>query len=184
MTALPRLDPPSAQASPSNAGQDPLVPKFASSTLIRLYLAQGHVSKACALAKRLCAEDPLDGQALALLARCEQSLACTLQSRVAREQLLIRWELTSLAALGEGAFVHIHLFDASAKRANPELRRIRCDSLRGKRTIPLNLTQGACVAYLGVGEKSAAQAGTSPRILAVGAVHRWRHAKELCRTRM
>lgn len=181
MSPLPSLASlPTPSPEPEQGAQDPLSPDFATSTLVRLYLAQGHVDKARALTQRLCAQDPLDGQALALRKRSEQSLTCSLFSRVVQGHLILRWDLKALPADLEGAFVHIHLFDASAKRAEPEARRIRCDAIKGRRSIPLNLTQGACVTYLGL----EAPCGATPRIFAVGPVHRWRHDKELSRTRM
>lgn len=185
MTALSRLASlplPKASSTPGNTEPGP--PKFATSTLIRLYLAQGHVDKAYALAQRLCAEDPLDGQALALLTRCEQSLACSLHSRVSQGRLILRWDLKTRLSIRQGAFVHLQLIDASAKRAEPELRHISCDVVKGKRIIPLSFTQGACVSYLALQTKPGDPRSNAPRILAVGAVHRWRHNKELCRTRM
>lgn len=180
MIPLPKTASPFTPAAGSNQGSEaPFLPEVASSTLIRLYLAQGHVDKARALARRWSEQNPQDGQALALLTRCQQDLSCTLHSRVHDGSLFLRWEL-KVAPADQGAFVHIHLFDASASRAAPELRRIRCDKLKDKRAIPLNLTQGACVAYLGQDDLT----GRRPRILAVGPVHRWRHNKELCRIRI
>ncbi len=136
---------------------------IASTTIARLYLAQGHRRKAARMLEALLERDPCDGAALHLRDRLEQTFVPTLTASVDEEHLDVSWEsvrsapprhVVVVSFLGEGTLPRV------------QVTSVPCEEARGACTFARPRAPGSasiCLGFIGP-SGFVAEAVTSPLV--------------------
>ncbi|MCR9163054.1 MAG: hypothetical protein ACE37F_32800 [Nannocystaceae bacterium] len=140
---------------------------IASTTIARLYLAQGHRRKAARMLEALIERDPADGAALHLRERLEATTVPTVTAAVDDEQLEVTWE--SVRAQPQR---HVVIVSFLGDRARPRtvVTSVACEDAAGACTFERPREPGSasiCVGFVGPGG-FVAEAVTSPLVWSNG----------------
>lgn len=160
---------------------------MATSTLIRLYLEQGHLDKANQLLNARLDHDPHDAEALALQARIDQAPIGVLKSRLEGSELRLRWRVWpgSTRSPKLPFLLRIHFFSENAEgETTTTWQDLECNQAVGQCLVALpprpqpHPPWRACVGCLVSKDQEDAPDPTSleasgSRFLAIGRVHRW-----------
>jgi hypothetical protein len=131
---------------------------IASATLARLYMAQGHWSRARAILDEVLARTPFDGDALALIARLRPGrprLAATAED----EGLCLRWQGVLEP---ERHHVVVSMWGGEGVPPRQWVTSRPCTGAFGRHHLPRPWPRGVLVAVLGCVEDG----GFSPRVVA------------------
>jgi len=136
---------------------------IASTTIARLYLAQGHRRKAARMLEALIDRDPSDGSALHLRDRLDRTEMPTLTAAVDEAHLEVTWD-----AVREAPRRHVlvvsYLGDATLPRI--QVTSVVCEETAGECTFARPRAPGSaavCIGFMGPGG-FVAEAVTSPLV--------------------
>ena len=140
--------------SDGSGGTDP-TERLASPTLAQLYLTQGRLKGALKIVRTLLRRDRFHGAALELLRRAALREEATLQIRVERGELAIRYAIPELSretgrpGAGAHVVVSIHRLPGKQRHLAPKITSRPCSADRGTVRIPVppgSASAAVCVA--------------------------------------